>query len=109
LARVFAHCETGNRVAMAPSRVADILVSALKSEREGGSPPYCRGATGADPTHGRRKSIVGTVKDPSRIGEVRIQSARQNRRQVHATTRASKAITGLAVIPEATRSDHLGV
>jgi hypothetical protein len=41
LARVFAHCETGNRVAMAPSRVADILVSAFKSEREGGSPPYC--------------------------------------------------------------------
>jgi hypothetical protein len=55
------------------------------------------------------KSIVGTAKDPSRIDEARVQSVCQNRRQVHATTHASKAITGLAVIPEARRSDHLGV
>jgi putative transposase len=41
---------------------------------------------------------MGTAKDPSRIGEARVQSVRQNRRQVHAATDASKAITGLAVI-----------
>jgi hypothetical protein len=47
--------------------------------------------------------------DPSRIGKTWVQSVRQNRRQVHATTHESKGITGVAVIPEATRSDHLGV
>jgi hypothetical protein len=52
---------------------------------------------------------VVTTKDPSRIGEARVQSVCQNRRQLHAATHASKAITGLAVIPEATPSDHLGV
>jgi hypothetical protein len=82
---------------------------AFKSEREGGSPPCWPGATGADPAHRRGKSIVGTAKEPSRIGEARVQSVRQNRRQVHPTTHSGKAITGLAVIPEATRSDRLGV
>ena len=99
----------GHGAALAPSRLEGLLALAVETRSKGGSAPYCAGAAGPDPTHGRRKSIVGTAKDPSRIGEARVQSVRQSRRQVHVTTRASKAITGLAVIPEATRSDRLGV
>jgi hypothetical protein len=101
--------QCGHGATLAPSRLEGLLALAVETRSKGGSAPYCAGATGPDPTHGRRKSIVGTAKDPSRIGEARVQSVRQNRRQVHATTHTSKAITGLAVIPEATRSDHLGV
>jgi hypothetical protein len=101
--------QCGHGAALAPSGLEGLLGLAVETRSKGGSAPYCPGATGPDPTHGRRQSIVGTAKDPSRIGEARVQSVRQNRRQVHATTHASKAITGLAVIPEATRSDHLGV
>ena len=101
--------ECGYGATLAPSRLEGLLALAVQTRSKGGSPPYCAGATGLDPTHGRRKSIVGTAKDPSRIGETRVQSVCQNRRQVRAATHASKAITGLAVIHEATRSDHLGV
>jgi transposase InsO family protein len=90
--------QCGHGATLAPSRLEGLLALAVETRSKGGSASYCAGATGPDRAHGRGKSIVGTAKDPSRIGEARVQSVCQNRRQVHATTHASKAITGLAVI-----------
>src|SRR5262249_43992875 len=100
-------CDHG--ATLAPSWLEGLLALAFETRKGGGSPSDCARATGSHPPHGQREPIVGTAKDPSRIGEARVQSFCQNSRQVHASKQRSRSLPLLAVIPEATRSDHLGV
>jgi hypothetical protein len=84
LAKLCAHRETRNRSALAPSRVADILAPALKLQSEDGPLPNRTGAADLDPPHGLREPTLGPAEDPGGTIPPRIQSLRQNGRQVHA-------------------------
>jgi hypothetical protein len=55
LANLCAHCETRNRVGLAPSRVADVLAPTFKSQGEDGPAANCTGTTHPDPAHGNRE------------------------------------------------------
>jgi hypothetical protein len=63
---------SGHGATLAPSRLEGLLARAVETRSKGGSPPYCAGATGPDPTHGRRQSIVALGE----IGQDRVPGPR---------------------------------
>jgi hypothetical protein len=85
LANLRAHCETRNRAALAPSRVADVLAPAFTSQRQDGPPPDCAGAVDPDPAHDHREPILGSAADSGRTDEAWVQSFCQNGREVYAS------------------------
>src|SRR5262245_18889716 len=109
VANLCAHCETRHRAALAPSGVADVLVPALKSQREAWAPPDCPGAADPDPSHDHGEPSLGPAQDPGGVGAARVQSFGENSRQVYASRLSPRAFFPLAVIPEAARVGYLGV
>jgi hypothetical protein len=92
LAKLRAHCETRNRAALAPSRVADLLAPAFMSQRQPLAPPDCSGAAGPDPAHDHREPNLGPAKDPGGAGGAWVQGFGENGRQVYATKPLSRTV-----------------
>ena len=109
LANLCAHCETRNRAALAPSRVADLFAPAFQSQREDGSPADCAGTTDPDPAHDHREPTLRSAEESGGTGEAWVQSFGQDGSQVYASNPSSRAIFPLAVISEAARIDRPGV
>src|SRR5262245_41572598 len=109
LANLCAHCETRNRVGLAPSRVADLLAPAFKSQGEDGQAANCTRTTRLDPAHGNREPTLGPAEDSGGIGAAGVQSFGQNHSQVYASNPSSRAVIPLAAVPEAARVNCLGV
>ena len=103
------YCETGDGVAVAPTGLEGLLDVAVTSASEGRSPLDSPRASGPHPTHGRRKSPVGSKADPSRAGKVGLQGIGKNRSQVYAFAFHSGTLTQLAKVPQASRMEHMGL
>src|SRR5215471_21576991 len=82
MASFSARCETRNRAALAPKRVAGVLAPAFMSQRP---PPDWAGAADPDPAHDRREPTLGSAEDPGGTGTAWVQSLRQNGREVYAS------------------------
>ena len=91
------------------ARVADVSAPAFKSKGEDGPAPNCTGTTHLNPAHDHREPTLGPAEDSGGTIPARVQSLRQNGRQVHASSTLSRTVVTLALIPEVARVDRLGV
>src|SRR5215470_7404764 len=85
LANLSAHRKIRNRAALAPSRVADVLASALTPERQDGPPPNCARTAQPDPADGHGERSLGPAKNPGGVGAAGVRSLRENDSQVYAS------------------------
>jgi transposase InsO family protein len=72
------YCETGDGVAVAATGLEGLLDVAVTSGSEDRSPLDSPGASRSHPTHGHRKSPVGSKADPSRADKVGLQGTGKN-------------------------------